>query len=162
MLAIRPIRNFTLASTFALATLAACVPNKPTLKETNNPYVLSEMTLPCLDSLAKESNKVLSDTTYKHFANDTIRIPSYLECIVPKFERRIQETAKRAIPMKTVGTTKTETYYPMLHQYISGKRIIKAPLYNDPKVVIDNSIYYTVTGQDVYVPVKNYGKPINQ
>ena len=62
----------------------------------------------------------------------------------------------------TVGTTKTETYYSVLHQNISGKRIIKAPLYKDPQIVIDNSVYYTVTGQDVYVPVKYYGKPINQ
>ena len=115
-----------------------------------------------MDSLAKESKKILSDTTYKYFADDTIRIPSYLECIIPEFQQRIQESAKRTIPMKTVGTTKTETYYPMLHQYISGKRIIKAHLYNDPKVVIDNSKYYNVTGQDVYVPVKYYGKPINQ
>lgn len=115
-----------------------------------------------MDSLAKESSKILSDTTYKHFANDTIRIPSYLECIVPKFKQRIQETAKRTIPMKTVGVAKTETYYPMLHQNISGKRIVRAPLYEDPKVVINNSIYYTATGQDVYVPVKYYGKPINQ
>jgi hypothetical protein len=50
----------------------------------------------------------------------------------------------------------------MLHQNISGKRIVRAPLYEDPKVVINNSIYYTATGQDVYVPVKYYGKPINQ
>lgn len=52
--------------------------------------------------------------------------------------------------------------FPMLHQNISGKRIVRAPLYEDPKVVINNSIYYTATGQDVYVPVKYYGKPINQ
>ena len=142
-----------------MSVMTAC--NKPNFRPTTNPYILSEKTLPCLDSLAKESKKILSDTTYKYFAVDTIRIPSYLECIIPKFQQRIQESAKRTIPMKTVGTTKTETYYPMLHQYISGKRIIKVPLYNDPKVVIDNSKYYTVTGQEVYVPVKYYGKPIN-
>lgn len=150
----------TLLGIGLMSVMTAC--HKPNFRQTTNPYILSERTLPCLDSLAKESKKILSDTTYKHFADDTIRIPSYLECIIPNFKRRTQETAKRAIPMKTVGTAKTETYYPMLHQNISGKRIVRAPLYEDPKVVIDNSIYYTATGQDVYVPVKYYGKPINQ
>lgn len=150
----------TLLGVGLMSVMTAC--NKPNFRPTTNPYILSEKTLPCLDSLAKESKKILSDTTYKYFADDTIRIPSYLECIIPKFQQRIQESAKRTIPMKTLGTTKTETYYPMLRQFISGKRIIKVPLYNDPKVVIDNSKYYTATGQDVYVPVKYYGKPINQ
>ena len=150
----------TLFLTGLMSAMTAC--NKPNFRPTTNPYILSEKTLPCLDSLAKESKKILSDTSYKHFANDTILIPSYLECIAPKFKQRIQETAKRAIPKKTIGITKTETYYPTLRQFISEKVPQKAPLYEDPKIVIDNSIYYTATGQDVYVPVKYYGKPINQ
>ena len=35
----KPIRNFALTSTIALATLAACVPPKPILKETSSPYL---------------------------------------------------------------------------------------------------------------------------
>lgn len=69
---------------------------------------------------------------------------------------------EEAIPMKAVDTIKTETYYPTLHQYVSGKMIKKVKLFEDPKVVIDNSKYYTTGNMDVYLPVQYYGKPINQ
>ena len=52
----------TLLGVGLMSVMTAC--NKPNFRPTINPYILSEKTLPCLDSLAKESKKILSDTTY--------------------------------------------------------------------------------------------------
>ena len=52
----KPLQNFTLASTFALATLVACTPNQSTLRETNSPYLTKE-SIEILNSLCKNQEK---------------------------------------------------------------------------------------------------------
>jgi hypothetical protein len=160
MLAIKPIRNFTLASTLALAALTACVPNKPIFKETNSPY-LSEKSIEMLDSFSKENKKVLSDTNYVKCGADTILVQPYLETQFDRFQKTIEQSIQKSVPKSIVDTVESKTFYPTMRQYIKQPKYIYADEYKDIVPVIDNSKFYTKSKFDVYVPVEYYGIPTN-
>lgn len=157
----KPIRNFALTSTIALATLAACVPPKPVLKETSSPY-LTKKSIEMLDSFCKEQEKIISDTSYVKCGADTILVHPYLETNMHKFERTIQESINKRVPKSVVDSTTTKTFYPGMSQFRKHTKYTYADDYKNVVPVIDNSKYYTTNGYNVYVPVEYYGIPTNK
>jgi hypothetical protein len=160
MLAIKPIRNFALASTLTLAALTSCVPNKSVFKETSSPY-LSEKSIEILDSFSKENQKVLSDTNYVKCGADTILVQPYLETQFDRFQKTIEQSIQKSVPKSIVDTVESKTFYPTMRQYIKQPKYIYADEYKDIVPVIDNSKFYTKSNFDVYVPVEYYGIPTN-
>jgi hypothetical protein len=161
MLAIKPIRNFTLASTLTLAALTSCVPNKPVFKETSSPY-LSEKSIEILDSFSKENQKVLSDTNYVKCGADTILVHPYLETHFDRFQKTIEQSIQKSVPKSVIDTVESKTFYPTMRQYIKQPKYIYTDAYKNIVPVIDNSKFYTKSKFDVYVPVEYYGMPISK
>ena len=156
----KPLQNFTLASTFALATLAACTPNQPTLRETNSPYLTKE-SIEILNSFCKNQEKIISDTNYVKCGLDTIKLPPYLETQFDRFEKTIEQSIEKSVPKSIVDSVECKTYYPSMHQYIKHTKYTYADNYKNIEPIIDNSKFYTKSGHDVYVPVEYYGISIN-
>ena len=157
----KPVRNFALTSTIALATLAACVPPKPVLKETSSPC-LSKKSIEMLDSFCKEQEKIISDTNYVKCGADTIQLPPYLETQFDRFEKTIKQSIEESVPKSVVDSVETKAYYPSMHRYLKHTKYIYADDYKKVVPVIDNSKYYTTNGYNVYVPVEYYGIPTNK
>ena len=158
---LNPIRKFALTGTLALATLAACVPNKQELKETNNPY-LTEKSIEILDSFTKENKEVVSDTNYVKCGADTILVQPYLETQFDRFEKTIEQSIEKSVPKSVVDSIERKVYYPSMHQYLKHTEYTYADDYKNIVPVIDNSKFYTKSNYDVYVPVEYYGIPINK
>lgn len=161
MTIIKPVRTIALAGTITLATLAACTPNKPVLRETNNPY-LSKKSIEMLDSFCKENKEIVSDTNYVKCGEDTILVHPYLETNMHKFERTIQESINEKVPKSVVDSTTTKTFYPGMSQFRKHTKYTYASDYKGVVPVIDNSKYYTSNDYNVYVPVEYYGIPTNK
>lgn len=143
-----------------LTCATAC--QKPAYRQTTKPYFVYKQTEQCLDSLCKHSQQILQDSTYRYFASDTISISAYLPWMLPKFNNRNELKMKQMVPQKIVDTVQNRVYYASMHQYITTTKTITQPLYEDLKMVMDNSKYYTCNGQDIYIPVKYYGKSVHQ
>ena len=157
----KPLQNFTLASTFALATLAACTPSKPVLRETSSPY-LTKKSIELLDSFCKRNKEIIYDTNYVKYVADTILVHPYLETNMHKFERTIQESINKRVPKSVIDSTTTKTFYPGMSQFRKHTKYTYADDYKKVVPVIDNSKYYTTNGYNVYFPVEYYGIPTNK
>lgn len=139
------------------ATTAGCV-RKP-LKPMPQELISTELTHK-MDSLSKESQKILNDTTYKFYGYDTLRINKDFVENPQYFQQEIDSNAKKAD--KTVRTgqyTKLEPLfynnkmmlYPKTH-YIEEKG------HMEHKAVIKNPQILTPDSINMYVPVEYYGK----
>ena len=137
--------------------LTAC--EKPVLKKTNNP-LLTSTTKEVVDSFAKESKKILSNSEYRCFAKDTIPLNFYMS--PEMLERRLNTRMSIAMPQVKVGG-KYEERLRVCGKVLSRKieKVdIKEPKYIEPKVVMDNSNYYSYRWfNSAHIPVKYYGKP---
>lgn len=137
--------------------LTAC--EKPVLKKTNQP-LLTSTTKELVDSFAKESKKVLNNSEYKCFAKDTIPLHFYMSAEM--LERRLNTRMSMAMPQVKIGE-KYEDRLRLCGKVLSRRREkidINEPKYIEPKVVIDNSNYYSYRWfNSAHIPVKYYGKP---
>ena len=113
-----------------------------------------------LDSLSKESQRILNDTTYKFYGNDTLRLNKDFAENPQYFQRKIDSKAKKADKTVKMGKyTKLEPMffnnrmmlYPKTH-YIEEKGHI------EHKAVIKNPQILTTDSINMYIPVEYYGK----
>ncbi len=139
------------------ATTTGCVrkPLKPMPQELISTEITHKM-----DSLSKETQKILNDTTYKFYGYDTLRINKDFAENPQYFQQKMASKAKNADKIvKTGQYTKLEPIffnnkmmlYPKTH-YIEEKE------HTEHKAVITKPAILTTDSTDMYVPVEYYGK----
>ncbi len=152
---INPIK--TCIAGILISGLASC--EKPMLKKTTSP-MLSKATIEMVDSFAKEGKKIINNPEYKCYGVDTVGIEPYMAS--KAFGEMLNRRANMAMPQTKVGE-KFEERTQLCGRVIysdSVKSDVKLPNYIEPKVVIDNSAYYSYSPlETAHVPVKYYGKP---
>lgn len=121
-----------------------------------------------IDSIAKESQKVLNDTAYKCFHKDTLFLTKSAKdkIAISKFVTRMNELAKQNVDSTVVDVITTKR--PIWHSGFScsyivdfreHEHIIKAANYLNPKAVIKSDKLFTRDSASIYIPVEFYGIP---
>ena len=140
-----------------LSGMTAC--QKQVLKPTPPP-LLTSSTMEVVDSFAKEGEKIVSNPEYKCFGKDTIPLNFYMSSAM--LERRLNRYMTTATPQIKTGEKfekKLKLCGKVLYNEIE-KVDVKESKYVEPKVVIDNSNYYSYSWYQVAkIPVRYYGKP---
>ena len=113
------------------------------------------------DSIANETKKILKDSCYKKFANDTLELTQVFYKAPAIFVRNLNKSAERNTPktradhytvMTPVYTGKSTTLVPRTH-YKYEDNFIKQ------KAVINSDKIFTRTDETLYIPVEYYGIP---
>ncbi len=114
-----------------------------------------------VDSIALESKKILKDSSYIKYANDTIELTKDFFNKPAKFVKRLNNSAESNIPQTSTGS------YTTMIPVVSGKTTIMVPqvhnIYEDnflnTKTVINSTKIFTRDNSNMFVPVEYYGIP---
>lgn len=152
---INKITNCVLASALMTATTSCSKkPFKLMPKDKISPIIERK-----IDSLTRQTNEILKDTTYKYFGKDTLRL-SDTEASTKQIQKKMDRIAKEKDESVVVGS----------HLYMmpvcTGKSTTLIPQWcNDyakahinQKAVIKDTKVFTTNSTDIYIPVEYYGQ----
>lgn len=113
-----------------------------------------------MDSLSKETQKTLEDTTYKFYGYDTLKINKNFSEKPEDFQDKINSKAKSADKTVVTGQyTKLEPIFFNNKMHLYPKtHFIEEKAHLNHRAVIKNPQIYTTDSTDMYVPVEYYGK----
>ena len=153
------IYKLAIFSSLLTASTVSCV--KKPLKEIQTTY-LPEKAMIKLDSISKESQKVLQDTSYHFYGYDTLELNiNELKTEPEKIVKKLDKKAKQNTPRSVVRTytvmepmffnNKMKLYPKIKHDY--------EPNFIKQKAIIKDIKLFTKDSTDFYVPVEYYGIP---
>lgn len=154
------IRNIILTSLIAGSQIAvtSCkkAPLRPMAEKSIQPVVTQK-----IDSIAKETQKILQNSKYQKFGEDTLELTKDFLSNPKDFVDEINKSASLHIPEECVGS------YTVMRQIYNGKSTITIPqiqhiyedTYKNAKAVISSTKIFTRDNTDMYVPVEYYGIP---
>lgn len=154
------VRNIILTSLIAGSQLAvtSCkrAPLRPMPEKQIQPIVTQK-----IDSIAKETQKILKISEYQKFGQDTLELTKDFLSNPKKFVAKINKSATRNTPEECVGS------YTVMTQIYNGKSTITIPQirhiyedeYKNAKAVISSTKIFTRDNKDMYMPVEYYGIP---
>lgn len=113
-----------------------------------------------MDSLSKESQKILNDTTYKFYGNDTLRLNKDFAENPQYFQRKIEHHAQKTDKIVKVGqyTTFEPLFFNNKMMLYPKTHYIEEKGHMEHKAVIKNPQILTTDSINMYVPVEYYGK----
>ena len=147
------IYKLAIFSSLLTASTASCV--KKPLKEIQTTY-LPEKAMIKLDSISKESQKVLLDTSYHFYGYDTLELninelKTEPKTIVEKLDRKAKQNTPSTVMKPMFFNNKMKLYPKIKHDY--------EPNFINQKVIIKDIKLFTRDSTDFYVPVEYYGIP---
>lgn len=154
------IRNIIISSLIAGSQFAvtSCkkAPLRPMAENAIQPIVTQK-----IDSIAKETQKILQNSKYQKFGEDTLELTKDFLSNPKDFVDKINKLATVHSPEECVGS---RTVMRHIH---NGKSIRTIPqikhiyedTYKNAKAVINSTKIFTRNNKDIYVPVEYYGIP---
>ena len=154
------IRNIILTSLIAGSQFAvtSCkkAPLRPMAENAIQPVVTQK-----IDSIAKETQKILQNSKYQKFGEDTLKLTKDFFSNPKKFVDNMNKFAAVHSPEECVGA------YTEMIQIHNGNSITTIPklrqiyedVYKNAKAVISSTKIFTRNNRDMYVPVEYYGIP---
>ncbi len=155
MIKINKITNYVVAS--ALITASTSCSKKPLRQMSKDriPAIVERK----IDSLAKQSNEILKDTTYKYFGKDTLRL-SDTQVSAKQLQKKMDKIAQKQDESVVVGshlymmpvcTGKSTTLIPQWCNDYAKAHINQKAIIKDTKI-------FTKDSTDMYIPVEYYGQ----
>ena len=128
--------------------LAACVSSTNKTFKPLPENLIPEQIEHKVDSLSKETKKIMNDTTYHFYGRDTLKLNKNFADKTEKFLKEINNTALEPLyPWKPASPMRVpKTKYVYAGEHINHKAVIK-----DPKI-------FTTDSTDMYIPVEYYGQ----
>lgn len=114
-----------------------------------------------LDSISNESKKVLNDTTYHFFGNDTLKISDEIYTNPPKYVKFMNTIADKQTPKVKTGQHLENIMLPKSGGGFDIIPVMKndyTKKYKNQKAIITDVEIYSRTGKDLYIPVQYYGQ----
>lgn len=152
---INKITNCVLVTALITAsTSCSKKPFKPMPKDKISPIVERK-----IDSLTRQANEILKDTTYRYFGKDTLRLSdtqASTEQLQKKMDKRAKEKDKSVVigshmVMVPIYNGKRTTLMPQWHNDYAKMHINQKAIIKDTKV-------FTTDSTDMYIPVEYYGQ----
>ena len=152
---INKIANCILASALMTATTSCSKkPFKLMPKDKISPIIERK-----IDSLTRQTNEILKDTTYRYFGKDTLRL-SDIQASTKQLQKKMDKRAKEKDKSVVVGshmvmvpiyTGKRTTLMPQWHNDYAKIHINQKAIVKDTKV-------FTTDSTDIYITVEYYGQ----
>ena len=156
------IRNIILSSLIAGSQFAVTSCKKAPLKPMSEKYIQPVVTQK-IDSIAKETQKILQNSKYQKFGEDTLELTKDFLSNTKNFVDNINHSATIHIPEECVATYVVMTPIPIYNakslQTIPKLKRIYEDIYKNAKAVISSTKIFTRNNEDMYVPVEYYGIP---
>ncbi len=154
------IRNIILTSLIAGSQFAVTSCRKAPLQPMSEKYIQPVVTQK-IDSIAKETQKILQNSKYQKFGEDTLELTKDFLSNPKNFVDKMDKYAAVHTPEVCVGA------YTEMIQVHNGNSIttlpqlkqIYADVYKNAKAVISSTKIFTRNNKDMYVPVEYYGIP---
>ena len=154
------IRNIILKSLIAGSQFAVTSCKKAPYQPMSEKYIQPVVTQK-IDSIAKETQKILQNSKYQKFGEDTLELTKDFFSKPRNFVDKMNESATAHIPEQCVGIN------TVMMPVSCGKTTIIIPqsqpiyedVYKNAKTVISSTKIFTRNNKDMYVPVEYYGIP---
>ncbi len=145
--------NTMLVASAILTGVAACTEKKPYVQmpKENVPEAVYNK----LDSLSKESKKIINNPEYELYGKDTLELSKNFARKTDKFVNKMNDKAKMADEETVVGSRVTINYYSpgpkyQIEDIYDSNHTNHIGVIRAPKVL-------TTDSTDMYVPVEYYG-----